>query len=150
MSKLQDQLDQITANTRNLVQPERLEISERAVAELYAAGVEDRILQVGSQAPEFALPDAAGRIVHSVDLLALGPLVINYGLTAFGIVVPVIVLYAAGRLGGAATLLIAFAASLAAPLLLYRLSWGWWLALYYLFLPGNLPANLEGRAEDDM
>ncbi len=42
MSKLQDQLDQITANTRNLVQPERLEISERAVAELYAAGVEDQ------------------------------------------------------------------------------------------------------------
>ncbi len=78
MSKLQDQLDQITANTRNLVQPERLEISERAVADLYAAGVEDRILQVGSKAPEFALPDAAGRIVRSTDLLALGPLVINF------------------------------------------------------------------------
>src|SRR3984885_10683978 len=78
MSKLQDQLDQITANTRNLVQPERLEISERAVAELYAAGVEDRILQVGARAPEFALPDAAGRLVNSSDLLALGPLVINF------------------------------------------------------------------------
>jgi peroxiredoxin len=78
MSKLQDQLDQITANTRNLVQPERLEISERAVAELYASGVEDRILQVGSRAPEFALPDVAGHIVHSSDLLAIGPLVINF------------------------------------------------------------------------
>ena len=66
MSKLQDQLDQITANTRNLVQPERLEISERAVAELYAAGVEDRILPVGSKlrnlrcrTPEAALCGAA-------------------------------------------------------------------------------------------
>src|SRR5450755_590414 len=78
MSKLQDQLDQITANTRNLVQPERLEISERAVAELYAAGVEDRILPVGSKAPEFALPDAGGRIIRSTDLLALGPLVVNF------------------------------------------------------------------------
>jgi peroxiredoxin len=78
MSKLQDQLDQITANTRNLVQPERLEISERAVAELYAAGIEDRILPVGSMAPEFALPDAGGRIIRSADLLALGPLVINF------------------------------------------------------------------------
>src|ERR1700684_2624529 len=78
MSKLQDQLDQITANTRNLVQPERLEISERAVAEWYAAGVEDRILQVGAQAPEFALPDASGRVVKSSDLLALGPLVIDF------------------------------------------------------------------------
>jgi peroxiredoxin len=78
MPKLQDQLDQITANTRNLVQPERLEISERAVAELYAAGVEDRILPVGSRAPEFVLPDAGGRLVRSSDLLALGPLVINF------------------------------------------------------------------------
>ena len=78
MSKLQDQLDQITANTRNLVQPERLEISERAVAELYAGGIEERILPVGSRAPEFALPDAGGRIVRSADLLALGPLVINF------------------------------------------------------------------------
>src|SRR5229473_4531316 len=78
MSKLQDQLDQITANTRNLVQPERLEISERAVAELYAAGVEGRILPVGSQAPEFALPDAGGRIIRSTHLLALGPLVVNF------------------------------------------------------------------------
>ena len=71
MFRLQDQLDQITANTRNLVQPERLEISERAVAELYASGAEDRILPVGSIAPEFALPDAAGRIIKSADLLAL-------------------------------------------------------------------------------
>src|SRR6201990_798979 len=78
MSKLQDQLDQITANTRNLVQPERLEISERAVAELFAAGGEDRILPVGAPGPEFPLPDAAGRIVHSADLLALGPLVVNF------------------------------------------------------------------------
>ena len=78
MFRLQDQLDQITANTRNLVQPERLEISERAVAELYASGAEDRILPVGSIAPEFALPDAAGRIIKSADLLALGPVVINF------------------------------------------------------------------------
>ena len=52
--------------------------SERAVAELYASGVEDRILPVGSKAPEFALPDAGGRIIRSTDLLALGPLVINF------------------------------------------------------------------------
>lgn len=78
MSQLQDELDQITANTRNLVQPERLEISERAVAELYASGAEEKILPVGAKAPEFALRDAANRIVKSHDLLALGPLVINF------------------------------------------------------------------------
>ncbi|HEY4051603.1 MAG TPA: peroxiredoxin-like family protein [Acidobacteriaceae bacterium] len=78
MSELQDQLDEITANTRNLVQPERLEISERAVAELYRDGAEDRILRAGEQAPEFALRDASNRVVRSRDLLALGPLVINF------------------------------------------------------------------------
>jgi len=79
----------------------------------------------------------------------LGPFVVNYGVTAFGIVVPVILLYAAGTLGAAATLATCLAAALVAPLLLYRLSWGWWLALYYFFLPGNLPGNLGGRPEDD-
>jgi peroxiredoxin len=78
MFKLQDQLDQITANTRNLVQPERLEISERAVAELYASGVEERILPVGSKAPSFILPDSSGRLIHSSDLLAIGPLVVDF------------------------------------------------------------------------
>src|SRR6201996_5048682 len=75
---LQDKLDDITAQTRNLVQPERLEMGERAVAELFASGIEDKLLKPGDTAPEFALPDASGRIVRSADLLALGPVVINF------------------------------------------------------------------------
>lgn len=76
---LQDQLDQITQNTRALVQPERLEFSERTIAELFATGIEDRVLQPGKSAPSFSLPDArTGKPVHSSDLLALGPLVINF------------------------------------------------------------------------
>jgi len=78
MTALQDQLDEITANTRNLVQPERMAVSERAVAELFASGIEERILPVGAIAPEFTLPDASGRPVRSADLLALGPLVLNF------------------------------------------------------------------------
>ena len=41
MVPLQDQLDEITANTRQLVQAERLAVGERAVAELFASGIED-------------------------------------------------------------------------------------------------------------
>lgn len=78
MTSLQDQLDEITANTRRLVQPERLAVGERAVEELFASGIEERILPVGAAAPEFALKDAAGRLVKSVDLLALRPLVIKF------------------------------------------------------------------------
>jgi peroxiredoxin len=76
---LQDQLDAITANTRKLVQPERLAISEKATAELFATGIEDRILAVEAQAPAFILEDARSRKpVSSDDLLALGPLVVNF------------------------------------------------------------------------
>jgi peroxiredoxin len=76
--RLQDQLDEITSNTRTLVQPERLAISEQAVADLFASGIEQQILPVGSKAPQFALPDASGRLVRSSDLLALGPLIVDF------------------------------------------------------------------------
>lgn len=78
MPHLQDQLDEITANTRTLVQPERLAVSERAVEELFATGIEQRILPVGAKAPDFTLADASGRAVRSADLLALGPLILNF------------------------------------------------------------------------
>jgi peroxiredoxin len=79
LPSLQDELDRITQNTRALVQPERLAISEQASEDLFATGIEDRILPVGARAPEFTLPDAlTGKPVHSTDLLALGPLVIKF------------------------------------------------------------------------
>jgi len=78
-TSLQDQLDRITQNTRALVQPERLEFSERTVAELFGTGIEERILKVGSQAPSFTLQDArTGKPVSSADLLSIGPLVISF------------------------------------------------------------------------
>lgn len=78
MTALQDQLDEITANTRKLVQAERMAINERAVRELFESGIEEKILPVGAMAPEFTLNDASGRPVRSADLLALGPLVLDF------------------------------------------------------------------------
>ena len=76
---LQDQLDRITQNTRALVQPERLAISEKATEDLFNTGIEDRILKAGAQAPAFTLEDAlTHKPVNSTDLLALGPLVVNF------------------------------------------------------------------------
>ena len=82
-TSLQDQLDAITARTRALVQPDRLAISEAATADLFATGIEDRILPVGSPAPAFTLEDAQpsglpGKPVRSSDLLALGPVVVKF------------------------------------------------------------------------
>jgi len=78
-ASLQDRLDRITQNTRALVQPERLAVSEKATADLFNTGIEDRILKVGAQAPAFHLEDALKhKSVSSTDLLALGPLVVNF------------------------------------------------------------------------
>ncbi|QNI38141.1 peroxiredoxin-like family protein [Edaphobacter albus] len=78
-TSLQDQLDRITQNTRALVQPERLAFSEKVIAELFASGIEERILKPGTTAPAFSLPDArTGKPVHSGDLVALGPVVIKF------------------------------------------------------------------------
>jgi peroxiredoxin len=78
MQPLQAQLDDITAQTRKLVQPERLQRNERVIAELFATGIENRILKAGDAMPEFTLPDAHGKLIHSSDLLAIAPLVISF------------------------------------------------------------------------
>ncbi len=78
MTPLQDQLDEITARTRHLVQAERLAVGERAVEELFATGIEDSILPVGATAPEFELKDSNNKMVRSTELLATGPLVIEF------------------------------------------------------------------------
>jgi peroxiredoxin len=76
---LQDQLDRITQNTRALVQPERLAISEKATEDLFNTGIEDRVLKTAAQAPAFTLEDAlTHKPVNSTDLLALGLLVVNF------------------------------------------------------------------------
>lgn len=76
---LQPRLDEITQNTRKLVQADRLAISEQLIAELFSTGIEDALLPTGSKAPEFSLPDSiSGKLIQSADLLALGPLIINY------------------------------------------------------------------------
>lgn len=78
MTTLQDQLDEITARTRELVPADRLAVGERAIEELFSTGIEDRILPVGAMAPEFELHDSRGRLVRSADMLALGPLVVKF------------------------------------------------------------------------
>lgn len=76
---LQDQLDRITQNTRALVQAERLAISEAATAALFQSGIEDRVLPVGAQAPDFTLTDAlTGKPVRLADVLSLGPVVLKF------------------------------------------------------------------------
>ena len=77
--RLQAQLDHITSQTRELVQPERLAITDTAVEQLFSTGIEDRILAVGATAPSFALQDAiTKKTVRSEDLLAVAPVIVKF------------------------------------------------------------------------
>jgi peroxiredoxin len=53
-------------------------INERATEELRSAGIAERALRAGDQAPAFTLLDQNGKPVSSTELLAKGPLVIAY------------------------------------------------------------------------
>ena len=78
MGHLQNQLDEITALTRALVQPERLAPPERLFEELFRSGAEEKILPVGATAPDFVLDDITGKPVRLSDMLALGPVVVSF------------------------------------------------------------------------
>lgn len=81
----------------------------------------------------------------------LGPFVVNYTACSFGLVIPAIVLGAAGAISWPAAITIAVLGAVAVPALLYRTSWSWWLMLYFYFLPERLPANggPTGNAAED-
>jgi len=78
----------------------------------------------------------------------LGPLVINYGATVFGFVLPVIGFYVYRNLTAGMTIALAVSGAILLPISLYRLSWSWWLTGYFFFLPTKLTANRDGQGED--
>lgn len=78
MAPLQDQLDAMTARSRELVPAERLAPGERAIEELFLSGIEDRILPPGAQAPDFTLADFSGHPVHLADMLSFGPVILKF------------------------------------------------------------------------
>ena len=75
---LRQRLREIREQSRTLIGPERMAPVDRAIAELEQSGLADRTLAVGAKAPEFALPDQNGNLVSSVELLARGPLIVNF------------------------------------------------------------------------
>lgn len=79
----------------------------------------------------------------------LGPFVINYGVAVFGFVIPLIAICVHYNVGLALTITAGAVPAFVLPLVLYRLSWSWWLMVYYYFLPQNLPMNLGAEGEDD-
>ena len=60
------------------VPPEVLSVHRSVVSELTRSRIAERALLADSEVPEFGLPDGAGKLVRSADLLERGPLVLCF------------------------------------------------------------------------
>jgi predicted RNA-binding Zn-ribbon protein involved in translation (DUF1610 family) len=79
----------------------------------------------------------------------LGAMSLNYGVTLVCFLVPVLVCYLAGVIGGFPACLLAGAGAVGFPILFYRSSRSWWLMNYYLVLPHHLPANQRALSSSE-
>jgi len=72
---LNRQLADHKAKSRSKLPPEVVAVMQNSNAELLSSGIPEGCLKEGSEAPEFALPNAGGRTVKLSELLAKGPVV---------------------------------------------------------------------------
>ena len=84
---------------------------------------------------------ACGLQIVKEDGFFLGAMSLNYGVTLVCFLTPIGLLWYAGVLGDTAASILALAAAIIVPVLLYRASRSWQLMLYYFFLPQHLLAN---------
>lgn len=70
---------------------------------------------------------------------------LNFGVTVTCILFPVVLLTYHKRIEVQTAEVLAVAGSLLGPVLLYRASRSWGLMNYYVFVPGELPANGGGK-----
>ncbi len=79
----------------------------------------------------------------------LGAMALNYGVTCIVFLTPIALLWYYGVLGNTVAAIVAIAAALLVPLVLYRSSRSWQLMLYYFFLPQHLPANRRELSDNE-
>lgn len=81
----------------------------------------------------------------------LGSMSINYTVTIFAFMLPILILTMVGLIPVRTGFILAILAAIGCPILFYRCSRSWWLMAYFYFLPHELPANRTGVSphEDD-
>ena len=75
---LREQLDNLREAARTRIPPEARAIMERSVEDLRASGIVSRIVTVGLPAPDFTLPNAAGRPISLRELQSKGSVVLSF------------------------------------------------------------------------
>ncbi len=75
---LKDRLDTIKAAAETRIPAETRAVMERAIDDVRAAGILERVVKVGQPAPDFTLPDTDGKPVSLGPLVARGPVVLSF------------------------------------------------------------------------
>jgi hypothetical protein len=75
---LQDKLDAIREMAKTRIPSEARAVMERSTDDLRASGIMSRVARVGQPAPDFTLPDAAGRLVSLKEMVTRGPVVLSF------------------------------------------------------------------------
>ena len=78
----------------------------------------------------------------------LGPVAVNYGFVAFGVIVPIVILGAIGVLPANVALGLGVLATLGVPFALYRLAWSIWIAGFYFFQPDLMSPEVRAKWDD--
>jgi len=75
---LKEQLDTIKTGAQTRIPAETRVIMERAIDDVRASGILDRVVKVGQPAPDFTLPNTDGKPVSLATLVARGPVVLSF------------------------------------------------------------------------
>ena len=72
------ELDEFREKALKKTPPDRLRAYDEGIDAVRKSGVTEKALKVGDRAPDFELPNAAGKMVKFSDLTARGPVVITW------------------------------------------------------------------------
>ena len=75
---LEEKLAAIREMAETRQPPEVRAVMQKATDDLRASGIMDQVARVGTLAPDFTLPDVAGRPVSLAALRARGPVVLSF------------------------------------------------------------------------
>jgi peroxiredoxin len=78
MGQLTDEIAALRSEREAAPPTNASEVGKRAIERLKAQGMGADVVKVGSQAPDFSLPDQNGQIVRLKDLLESGPVVVSF------------------------------------------------------------------------
>ena len=78
----------------------------------------------------------------------IGPICLNYGIVAFGLICPILITSFAFNISIYFTLGLSIILSLFCPIIFYPYTWSLWLMIYYLCFPKELYENRHQNSDD--